>query len=591
MTRNHVLLGLLLLPALTFAQGSHRANDCFFSVDFEGGIPLTWDVGAFVERRSPDGDPLGEFVPAWTIGNAAQANANGFFPVPDVPTGNHFLMANDDAAPCNCDMSDIAVTTAAIDLAGRSGVGLEFMYYNSDAVPGGDAVAEASTDGLLWDTIVVMPPSSGWVHTAVDLAAYDGSATLFLRFRWSDAGAWASGFALDDLCLRERFPYDVSILDVVLGDPSISPFHMGDRTLSYTKVPLEQVAPFTVSVVIANRGTMPVSITGVEVNVLFNGSQQVLVSQMPGGDLQPGVRDTVALSVDWVPTTVGVVSLEGGFSSLTPDNDPSDNSFTREFSITGPGWDNGYGAMARDEGHADGSMGGNMGFIASNRMEITNSGSTARGVSTLIGGGSTVGEYVRAILMDGNFAFIDTSFRHALTQEDLDAASMGEPLYLELSAQPEILPSDVFAGIQHLGDAGTVNIATSGNGPAGGSALMQGPLFDITWTTSVPMVRLHLEDYGVGIPETAVTQVSDLLAYPVPMDRTGTISFMMAAASRVEIGVYDLTGRCHLLMDLGTVGVGPQKRDVDASQLPNGAYVVQVRTAHGSAMGRIVVVR
>lgn len=590
MTRNSFLLGLFVFPMAAFSQGSQRANDCFFSVDFEGGIPLTWDVGAFVERQTPDGDPLGEFVPAWTVGDAAQANANGFFPVPNFPIGNHFLMANDDAAPCNCDMSDIAVTTSAIDLSGRTGVGLEFMYYNSDYVSAGDAVAMASSDGLLWDTVRVMSPSSDWVHAAVDLSAYDGSVTLFLRFRWSDGGAWASGFALDYICLRERLPVDVSVLDVRTHDYGVSPFNTLDRTLRYRMLPLEQAGPLTASVRLINRGTETATGVAASLTISQNGNEVYNLTDEPLGDLEPGATGEFAIGTDWTATEFGEVEVSITVVAGAGDDDPSDNAGIASMYMTGPGWNDGYGAMARDEGQPDGTLGGSLGFIAANRMEIINSGSTARGISALIGGGSTVGEYVRMILMDGNFAFIDTSFRHALTQEDLDAAALGEPLYLELSTQPQIFPSDLFVGIQHLGDNAAVNIVTSGNGPTGGSALMQGTLFDITWTTPIPMVRLHLEDYGVGIAETVVDMVSGMLAYPVPMDRTGTISFTMTAASPVELSVHDLTGRPCLKLGLGPLSVGTHKMDVDVSQVPTGAYVVQVRTTHGTVNGRIVVV-
>src|SRR5437868_10025763 len=102
-TRALGTLLLLVIPAFAQAQGRPKAQACFFSANFEDGlIPAGWDIGPLVERQ----DSLGLFVPAWTVGTSSDANANGSFPVADIPTGNHFVMVNDDASPCDCAMAD-----------------------------------------------------------------------------------------------------------------------------------------------------------------------------------------------------------------------------------------------------------------------------------------------------------------------------------------------------------------------------------------------------------------------------------------------------------------------------------------------------
>ena len=106
-------LALILAPCMALqVMAQPRAADCFFTADFEGEDPLQgWDLGALVERQDANNVGNGEFVAAWSVGNAATANAAGYFPVPDAPVGDLFARANDAASPCNCAMDAVSLTT------------------------------------------------------------------------------------------------------------------------------------------------------------------------------------------------------------------------------------------------------------------------------------------------------------------------------------------------------------------------------------------------------------------------------------------------------------------------------------------------
>jgi len=118
--------------------------------------------------------------------------------------------------------------------------------------------------------------------------------------------------------------------------------------------------------------------------------------------------------------------------------------------ITGPGWDAGYSAMGCDGGIPQGVISRSGNFIAAVRLELTEPGSHAEGVSAVLDASSTEGEFVRAILFDASFAFIDTSLRHAITAEDLSLASGNGALYLPLASAPELPAGDYFVGLQRL---------------------------------------------------------------------------------------------------------------------------------------------
>jgi subtilisin family serine protease len=99
-----------------------------------------------------------------------------------------------------------------INLSGLSGTRLDFSIIGSSAGAGDRLIVEASTDGSTWDQLWIglddgpVPAISGsittWQLAICDLKAYDGSASLHLRFRFvSDASGTADGYLIDDLAV------------------------------------------------------------------------------------------------------------------------------------------------------------------------------------------------------------------------------------------------------------------------------------------------------------------------------------------------------------------------------------------------------
>ncbi|MBK8500489.1 MAG: hypothetical protein IPL52_17130 [Flavobacteriales bacterium] len=582
---------LAFLPFTLIAQGGEKAAACFWSNDFESGIPLDWEITQ-VERQTSAGVGLGEFVPSFTLGTATDANSGGYFPVPDRPIGNRFIMANDDASPCNCDMDTVSLTTGPIDLTGRTGLALEFRAFHEMTLGAGEAIVEASTNGSDWNLVDTLDPVAGaWQDLFLDLSAYDDAPLLKLRFRWSDGGQWSSGFALDDLCLRERFMTDVSIVGVRLGNDTASAFVTGDQRLGYSQVPLEQAAPAIISVEVVNRGTTVAPLVSAHAWLELNGTDLGDAPFPISPSLQPGERTTLVVETMFVPNSTGDLVASVVLIQPGNDDDPSDNTGSATMRITGPGWNEGYGAMAIDDDQIQGSIGSTEGFIAANRFEIVNEGSTAHGASAVLGYGSQIDEVVRAIIMDGNFAFIDTSLRHTIAQADLDGAAGGLPVYLPFANVPALDPGDYFVGLQRLAGTGYVSVATSGNCTLGQSVLMEGATFDIAWTDAIPMVRLHLNDYGVGVDEPGGRGHLGLRVSPNPATGPITLAWDQARSERVVVRVIDLFGRTCLQFDLGHRSTGPQRIEMDASELSSGTYTIGIATPSVTSCTRLIIAR
>lgn len=567
------LAGLFLL-SLPLAQ----AQEIFFVADFEDGSwPAGFELGPEVERLTAEGASTGEFVPAWRIGTAAEANEGAFFPVPEGPVGNRFAMANDDAPPCNCAMQDVRLTLALPSFVDRSNVALECRIFQDGNFGGGPARVEARVGAGSWIQLATLPVQEGaWQPVVVNLTAFDGLADVQVRFRWSDNGQWATGFAVDDIVLRERLPHDLAVERVVVGDALASPFDAARQSLAYTLLPLEQAGPQQVTSVLVNQGTSPVDGILVSASAVLDGVPQTSRDSLLSGTLLPGERRTVVLPLDWAPSGNGTVTMTITAAGTGQDDDPTNNEGTAVLRITGPGWDAAYGAMALDQGQLQGRVGNDRPFIVANRMELGNPGSMARGVSTTITSNTSLGAQVRAILLDADLAFVDTSMRHTITQEDLDRAWNGEPLYLAFSGTPELSAGDHFAGLQKLEGPGDVFVGLSGLSPVGASLFMQGLNFEVDYLAGTPMVRLHVNDLGVGWSERSGQDDLDLALYPVPVKDEATLRTVIDQPGRFHMAVLDATGRAVMQQDLGLLASGEHRLILNTRSLPTGIYLVQL---------------
>lgn len=585
---------VLSLAALLFCTltGTAQQGTCFYSEGFEGENALaTWDLGSDVEVLTAAGIGTGELVPAWRISTAAQANINGYFPLVDQPLGNRSVTANDAAAPCNCAMDNVILTSPALDFSSRANVALDFRIFNEMAFGSGSALIEADRGDDNWallDTLPVMP--GAWQSVLVDLSAYDNEPSVRLRFRWSDGGTWSSGFALDDLCLRERFSNDLSVIRSFANDASVSPFLLGDQSLQYYALPLEQASELTVATMIRNSGTS--TLRNVEVSATVNmAGSEIGTFTATFDSLFANEEKLVRIHTGYVPDQVGQLDVAFVATADGTDEYMGDNTGSFSMRITGSGWENGYSVMAIDNDAADGTYGDTSVFVLANRMELLQPGSRAEGMSVLLGLGTTVGEEIRAILFNENFTFLDSAERHTVSTEDLDNAAAGQPLYFAYSGRPTLGSGDVFVGLQHLtgNGAGLLEIQMAGSTPFGTSVLLDGALFDITYLYSTPMIRLFLGEVGVGVPEAICLPSAGIRAYPVPMDDRGRIDIQLLQFGKVSMEVLDAGGRKVLEKDFGQLNAGNHSIPLATSELAPGAYTVVIRSTGSLLTGRILI--
>jgi hypothetical protein len=574
-----LLLFQLGLPVLLLAQD--KALPCILSADFEGeGIPAGWDIGAAVVQL----DGSGNTTAAWRIGNAQEANANGFFPVPDVPVGNRFIMANDDASPCNCAMDEVILTSPSIDLTTITGAVLECRYFLDGNFNSGHAVVDASVNGADWAVVDTLDPLDDWQASFLDVSTYDGTPDLRIRFRWSDNGQWASGLAVDDFCVRGRLAQDVSVVELLTHDPIPSPFDTGVRSLRYTEVPLVQAEAITLAAWVRNSGTAIMRGISVVPSISLNGVDQGTIASQFVDSLMPGERRLVRIPTGWTPNGTGQVQFTVNTSSTGPDEDGSDNTATANLRITGPGWSDGYSAMTSLLGPVQGSVTEEGQFVALSRMELSATPVTPSGISAVFGPGTSAGAIVRGILLDANLTFLDTSIRQTLTGTEMERIALGEPLYFPM-VNGIAVSGDVFAGIQYIDSDGSISIATSGTSAEGSSLVIQGNALEVDPLSATPMIRLHFTAFGVGIPEQ--DHRSTIMLHPNPA--SSLVRCTTARSALSDVVVVDMSG-----MELRVpIFPGASEKEVilDVSTLAGGVYLVRTGTGPGGERGRLVITR
>ncbi len=199
--KNLLLCGSLLLAGSAFSQ--------VLTEDFEGlsggALPAGWTTASTTPGT-------GDFV----TGNAAAANAGGYWPV---PATSNFAFANDDV--CNCDMSNVTLTTPSFDLTGLSGVVVTYDFVDDLTYGGVPHAVEVSTDGgATWTNIYTYAPTAAvidWQQALVPLgAATDGASNVQVRWTYNDDGAWATGLAIDNVVVKEPFQNDAQLTAVTL---------------------------------------------------------------------------------------------------------------------------------------------------------------------------------------------------------------------------------------------------------------------------------------------------------------------------------------------------------------------------------------
>jgi len=212
-----------------------------------------------------------------------------------IPAHTVYAAANDDAAGSSGDGSMDLLITPLLDFSGTGALGVQMKF---DSFYTGDysyvATVEISVAGGAWTNIFTVPATSAWATYAINLSSY-AAAPFQIRFHGNDSGSWSSGWAIDDVIIKELPNYDVEVVSIdmeeVYAPESLTP----KATVINNGI---NTAPFTVTMEIGDAYTDVQQVTALATGL----TQQVSFTPMTP-ELYQGynVTVTVALTGDEVP--------------------------------------------------------------------------------------------------------------------------------------------------------------------------------------------------------------------------------------------------------------------------------------------------
>jgi len=174
-----------------------------YHVDGSDDNVVSWSDNVFFTPIEEDFEG-GALPEGWTMSTNSSIGwffttdgSSGFWSIP--PGDGTYACANDDAA--NDDGSVDYLITPEMNFVGLSDITLTFSsFFTGDYSQ--TATIEVSMDaGDTWEVVENVSAAASWTEVTVDLSAYAGEASIWLAFHANDNGAWASGWAVDNVSI------------------------------------------------------------------------------------------------------------------------------------------------------------------------------------------------------------------------------------------------------------------------------------------------------------------------------------------------------------------------------------------------------
>lgn len=478
-------------------------------------------------------------------------------------------------------------TANPIDCSAHPYVGISFetfyRMWDGGSSDGNEyCLVEVSTDGVnwpdastfevseapgerweLWPNMQTQDPVTNPTNMFFDItSAAGGQSTVYLRFRWK--GTWGYAWMIDDIQLFDLAANDVRVASTTYSD------YNNTGILEYGVFPFSQLTELTFRSDVENIGAT--GQTGVTMDVTVNGSN---VGTSAAEDIAYGEADSLFVTGYTPPATAGDYAIEYSVTTAEGDENPGDNMASQSFMVDE--WQ-----MGRDDNGFTGvfPLDGADEFILGPVFQIFND-ATVYAIDVAIMNTSDAGTELIAEMRDynsENFDVLVASSEQPIVSSLLNDGS-SEPLWTTFVLED---PMDVFAGdivyptIQHYGGS-AVQIGESRNAPEQ-TCFLYGDFgtagFAWYFTTDVPMVRLNFNpDATVGVEDALTAPNFTLLQnFPNPADDVTRVNYELTTAGRVNIAVYDITGKQVMNVEEGLLPAGTHRTVLNVAALPAGVY-------------------
>ena len=533
--------------------------------------------------------------------NSTTANGGGYWPVPQVGVGNKFAGVNDDDIPCDCDNIDSYIQSPAMDFSAATNIAISFDIFHDGNFGGGDATLQISTDGgvtfnirsigtdATGASIDVFPLDQDYWQSII-VPLYDITASnVIIRFQWTDAGSWASGFAVDNIVVGELPASDIRVVKTKVGDWNQANFGLG--FWDYNRVPVTQVSPVHATSVIFNGGTNDQVDATMNYEVTFNGTP---VAGSPFAADQTSAaflsldKDTISVSTTWTPSAVGNIQITGTTTSTTGDDVAANNTGTTSMEITNF-------TYGRDANAAQAFVGPTSDFEIGNLFDIY-ADDQFGGIDVAIGAGSAAGDPIigRIYLWEGFDAAGDPIFtdigvetlEYIFTGNEFNSVGGNTFVTLPFASSVTLNAENVYLAV--VSCVSGTRIPVSGSNEWVTSWLYDGTAWGATG--SVPMVRLN-SDESVAVASVNGTTSFELgQNMPNPSNGNTTIVYNLPSNERVTLTVRDMTGRVVAVSNEGVKPAGKNMITLNTEAFGAGVYTYTI-TAGSSNLTKEMMVK
>lgn len=555
----------------SMSEPAQRSNVILFE-DFQSvsapALPEGWSGGALVERQldNNEGIGLGIFVDAWQTSDAYSANNGGYFPVPHI-VDNLFAFVNDDGDPCNCDMMDVGLLTPEMDFEGTENLMVSFDAYSPGTFGGDNMRLQISTDGTEFTTIYTATSSADWQPVAVDLSAWEGEPSVWLRFAWSDNGMWSTGIGVDNVLVAERFDYNGAILRAHTAEYTADYNDNSVISGEYSAIPVEQAAALTLGARIINKGALPLTNVMLSVTVFFEGQDQGSFNSQVIATLFPMEEMDLYAFTNYTPSQSGEYTIEYTLAA-DGDEDLSDNIATRTINYS----DHVF-AMDQDETTTFRNNNG-ASYMVGNLFEIPNEGSICYSISVGIGAASTVGTEIMVRLYSSDRIFLAGSAPYQIQAADLNLAGQNKIVDIPLNA-PYALQGgqDYLAVVAYFADSSTEFVIANSGISQDQFSVLQDEYGDWFFVSTTPMVRMRLNS-TVSVDEKQ--HAGQLLIAPNPVADQYLLHWPEAQPGAAILRLTDIAGKLIAEKDVVFEAGQPLYSPIEVSHLPAGLYQLTV---------------
>ena len=596
----------VIQASLELRSAAVDCNSEFYCENFEGvdapALPADMNTTSLENNYYVPTESGNVQVSGFFTGNSQDAGAGGYWTYLDDHTT--FAMTNDDSclpggvAPNeanNCDLSFEVLELPEFDFTGQSNMWILFEFYHDKNWGGGDASVEISVDsGATWEELSdgPLPETQAWQAAAFDLSDYSDSSSVTIRFLWSDAGSWASGFAVDDIVINPLPEYAIKLNQALQVFPSS---YFGGT--SYPTVPKSQAeaTAYNFAGYIQNMGLNTLDSARVYASITSEGFS----SQSDGINTVSLDQDSLFCNDVFTATSAGTYTAD---IYAADENGTQTETSSVSFEVT-------EFEYARDDAGMSGDYSGG--------SFVNDAGSEQRGnVFDIYADATIYAIKVRAHPATSPSCMVKGIINTVIPGDGTEA---NPTTYAFFTETPEINigeytdgwtnlmfnpPVQVFAGDVILATISaayngvdTLVIGTSGNTDVAETMLQDidgtqpnGNPGDWYYTTTAPMVRLNFDPNATGpTPPASVNEIvnqANFNVYPNPNNGIFNISISNSVENQT-IEIKNIIGQIVYSETASNSSVNT----IDLSDLDKGVYTVSLVSESGISTAKKIIIQ